>query len=229
MQKKLDIEKRQREQQLAFRKYKHTRYSELKLKDGRVLKSAKVTNVTPVKVSFMHENGVAAVEYLNLPEEIRGACKYDDELEYIELTRQAKLHEQDIKLSRKKALAAAEKVKEQALAQHSTMEYSQKVPEVKPKSKVRPWGNVTVRLVRSRHYGSYHATYRTYEATVTSNVDAVLSGSNGYDRISAGVAFRTTFTTWSRFSVRLVTKDTGKLLDEETQSRRTGLGGSGGL
>ena len=43
---------------MAQAKFKKTKYDELTLLDGKVLKSVVVTAVNPSKVSLMHQNGV---------------------------------------------------------------------------------------------------------------------------------------------------------------------------
>ena len=225
----LSIAKRQQEQKVAFDSYINTKYDVLELLDGKLLKSVKVTAVSPINVTFMHQNGVARVEYSNLPEDIREVCMYDVELEHIELARQIKLDE-----SRRAEKLAKKAEMDTSAQQRLSGNYSssagvvKEIPAVKVKPKVFAKGGITVRLIRSKYY---HRSYisRTYEVIAKSNVDAYLSGSSGYRPVKAGVPYRTTFTTSSSFEVRLVAKDSRKVLDRETHSRKSGLSTSGGL
>ena len=80
-----DIEDRQEAQKLAFKNYKGTEYDELKLLNGQILTNVKVSKATPIKVTFLHNDGVANVKYKDLPSDIRKACNFDEELMNLEL------------------------------------------------------------------------------------------------------------------------------------------------
>lgn len=180
----------------------------------------------------MLESGVAAISYSNLPEEIRELCKYDSELELIEMNRRMEAKERDRVVTQDRLKAAEFEREKRASGESSSVANSRSsnrnTQKVKPARKVTPRGNVTVRVVRSRRYSS-HYTSRTYEIVASSNVDAYLSGSCGYHKVTAGQTLRTTFTYSARYEVKLIAKKEGVVLDRETHSRKSGLSGSGGL
>ena len=82
-----DLADRTEAQKQAFKKYRGTRYDELRLLNGKVLTGVMVSSVTPVKVTFVHEDGVSNVKFKDLPTEVREACNFDEELRQIELDR----------------------------------------------------------------------------------------------------------------------------------------------
>lgn len=94
---------------MAQAKFKKTKYDELTLLDGKVLKSVVVTAVNPSKVSLMHQNGVKNVRYSNLPKEIGEVCLYDEELELIYLEEQEIVKQVKLERDQKVAMMIKEK------------------------------------------------------------------------------------------------------------------------
>jgi len=84
---KQDLANRVEAQKQAFKDFRGTEFDELHLLNGKVLVGVKVSKATPIKVTFLHKDGVANVKYKDLPTEIREACKFDEELKQIELDR----------------------------------------------------------------------------------------------------------------------------------------------
>jgi len=84
-----DIKNRQAAQKEAFKKFEGTKYDELSLLNGRILTEVIVSKISPVKVTFLHKDGVANVKYKDIPSEIRKACNFDEELMQLELERLA--------------------------------------------------------------------------------------------------------------------------------------------
>ena len=231
----LDVAKRQQDQKVAFDGYINTKYDELELLDGKLLKSAKVTGASPVKVTFMHQNGVMRVEYSNLPEEIREICMYDVELEQIELA-QIELEE---KLAREKKMKViADRASESgSSSQKNTVENRKQstasrpaTPKVSEKEStpkvVTPRGKLSIRVVGSGRGG------KTIHVVAKSNVDAVLYLNDWYHPYRFHVKANEPYThIWrnvnNKYSVKLTAK--GRILDQESSNRKSGLGGNGGL
>jgi len=223
-----DILRRQKIQKAACDGYVNTKYAELVLLDGKVLKSAKVTDANPVKVTFLHQNGVARVNYFNLPEEIRLICKYNKELESLELAKR-----KAIKKERKASLAS--RPRPTAYKSKTNDSVSKARPSYKRETKsknankekvVRPKGNLSVRVVATQKRG------KTIEVIAKSNVDATLYLNNYKTPIQYQVKANKPYRhTWLRVGVKYEVKLTanGKILDKESSGRKSGLGGNGGL
>ncbi|MFT5905288.1 MAG: hypothetical protein ACI9E1_000884 [Cryomorphaceae bacterium] len=226
-----DILRRQDNQKLACDKYVNTKYAELVLLDGRVLKSAQVTRATPMKVTFVHKSGVARVEYSNLPKEIRLTCKYNEELEALELEN-LKL-EEDKRAKRKRLAPRPSEILETSnqdnYASKSKPSYRAPIKVQRPVEKklIKPRGKLSVRTIGSTKGG------KTIEVIAISNVDATLylndyrSSYREY-QVKANVKYSHT---WSNVNVKYVVKLTanGKILDKESSGRKSGLGIKKGL
>jgi hypothetical protein len=225
-----DILSRQALQKVARNRYNNTKYEKLVLLDGKVLKSAKVTQVTPVKVTFIHQSGVARVKYSNLPEEIRLACKYDVELGTLELEKIAK-DKNDRLASRSAKIAKRSNQRSNREEADEKIEPSYRrsleVSDTTEEKVVKPRGKLSVRVVGTRK-GS-----KTIKVIANSNVDAVLHLNDYWRprselRVKANVPFSHT---WTRVKIKYAVKLSadGKVLDRESSGRKSGLGGNGGL
>lgn len=220
-----EIAKRQEVQEVAIEEYLGTKYEELKLENGRVLKSVKVTSANPIGVSFMHSGGVARVEYSELPSEIREACMYDEELATIAVER-----EQAMKVERQKAMIARSKLKKEndvkkaSSTTRSTASRS-KVEAKEPEKEVRPRGILSVRVVGSARLG------KRVEMRAKTNVNASITLDGVYEY---GVYVTKTYSVPAKKSFSIVVSNVkskyiatlnggGKILDQESSGSKSGL------
>ena len=232
-----EIKRRQDIQSLALSKYVKTKYDELVLLDGKVLKSVEVRSANPSKVSLMHQSGVKSVKYSNLPPEIGEVCLYDEELEIIYLEEKAAAEVVKAERAKKKAMLLAEqkaaKAEAKAIAKAEAAKATRHYGGTKSSNSrpaeaapVKPKGNLRVQVVASRK-GS-----KTIELKAKSNVDAILVLNDWiYHRNRRRITVKAdqTFShTWSgvsnKYEVKLITKDSNIELAKEAWNRKSGLG-----
>ena len=233
--KQQEILKRQGEQKRAIKEYIGMKYDELKLEDGRVLESVKVTNANAVGVSFMHRQGVARVEYDKLPEEIREACMYDEELAKLEKERQQVLEEERKKeivarsMSKKNAAKSKSSTAGRVDSRSSASKSSVKPSE--PKKPIKPKGILSVRVVGTGKLGKKVQISAKTNVPATITLDGVYQ--NGYyvTKTYSVTAMKTYTTVVSNVKSKYFAslKGGGKLLDEESSGSKSGLREKSGL
>ncbi len=207
-----ELKKKQEAQRKALTRFVNTKYDELILRDGTVLKSVKVTAATPSRVSLMSDRGVKNVKYSNLPEEIGVVCLYDEKLELIyinELAFAAQLKVEE------------EKEKERAAQLVSSKPKLKNVESKKTKEKrVKPVGHIRVKVVATKKYGR-----KTIEVIAKSNVDAYLL-LNGGTRltVNANQVYHRTYTTTSKeYTLELMSKKDKIIFAKEAWNKKSGL------
>ena len=227
--KQLEIARRQQIQIAACNEFVNTKYEELLLIDGKKLKSAVVTAANPVTVSFIHQDGVANVGYLNLPKEIRVACMYDKELEEIELVNREELKRERSTSANSGYQAAFDPSKnndsESSRSPIVRLEENSNAANLDKVAK--PKGVLSVRVVASARGN------KTIEVIAHSNVDAILYLNdfryhNYTHQVSANQKYTHTWTNVNvKYDVRL--EANGKVLDRESSRSKSGLGIKKGL
>ena len=225
-QRQAAILKKQKAQELACSKYIGTNYKTLELSGGKILTSVEVTRADAQSVSFMHSNGVATIKYADLPDRIRNECKYDPELAQLakDKEKSAKKHYM-AKKSHKSKKSTPKKAKTYRSSTSNTGNVTKKKPV--DKKQVTPRGKITVKIVRVRRGN------KDIEIKGIANVNATLHLNDWYWRrytkknIKAGIPFTHTWSSvGSKYEVKLVDDNSGVNLDYESNSKKSGLGGS---
>ena len=224
-----EISKRQKKQEMAQAKFKKTKYDELTLLDGKVLKSVVVTAVNPSKVSLMHQNGVKNVRYSNLPKEIGEVCLYDEELELIYLEEQEIIKQAKLERDQKVAMMIKEKKEAQKAEREAAKKQSSKKRPSYSAAKekvevVNPRGDIRVKVVASRK------GRKTVSVVAKSNVDAYLTLNDWVyhryykERVTANVLYNHTWRdVGNKYEIKLISKKDGRILGQEAWNRKSGL------
>jgi len=221
-----DLTRKQEEQQVAWDAYIGTKYDTLELKDGKILKEAKATEVRATHVTFVHSTGIANVQFKDLSYAIRRVCKYDPELAEHSAKKQAELQRQ---IKSRLAAAAARDAEEISntetkttyTAPSSTDNSTITAPNY---DNVIPRGNVSIKTIGTRNNRNYRlGSSKTIEASAISNVPAALTiGGISYE-LTPNIKLVRTHTSYDgKYEVTLRDKK-GRILDKESHNRKTGL------
>jgi len=226
------ILKRQHQQQLACQNYVNTKYDELVLIDGKVLKAAQVSAAGPVKVSFVHSNGVSRVRYSNLPKEIGETCLYNLELEQLELERIEAVEKARIE---KLAATSVNQSRTQISKREKGESIFKRTPSRKtqvdktPKVAIRSSGRVSSKVVRayrkyySPHGREYHFKDLVIMAKANTKAYLYFNGRKVKTLEPNKLArFEGTSKIKGKYTVTLK-DEKGKVLDSESDSRKSGL------
>ena len=225
------ILKRQHQQQLACQNYVNTEYDELVLIDGKVLKAAQVSAAGPVKVSFIHSNGVSRVRYSNLPKEIGEACLYNLELEQLELERIEAVEKARIE----KLATSVNQSRTQISKREKGESIFKRTPSRKtkvnktPKVAIRSSGGVSSKVVRTyrKYYSPHGREYHFKDLVIMAkaNTKAYLYFNGRKVKTlepNKLTRFEGTSKIKGKYTVTLK-DEKGKVLDSESDSRKSGL------
>ncbi len=191
-----ELEIRTAAQKAAWANYIGTKYDTLKLENGKTLTNAKVSEVRPTHVTFMHSAGIANIKFIELSPSIRTTCKYDPELAAISKKKQAEL-QRKIRTNMAYRRIAQEKRAKSFTDKTSANNNSSYKKEETTKKEVRPFGSISVRIKNIdtdgiRDYGYKTRTRRdglrkTIEISAYSNVPAILSVNGSSYRVTPKV------------------------------------------
>ncbi len=217
-----EIKQRQAAQERARDLYVGTKYDRLELLNGKILQSAVATKASAAQITYMHKNGVANVKYSNLPKEIAEKCRYDPELELI-AAEEKKALQKKMQEARKIADENKPKASNFSTAKRTVKPQSPKKVEEEKKKAITPRGRLSVKVV------GYGKGGKTINVEARANVDATLYLNDLHDyrryvyEVKAGVTYSHV---WRRVSTtyeaKLVSKS-GKVLDVESDKRKSGL------
>lgn len=219
-----DIASRQEAQKMAFEKFIGTEYDELVLETGKTLRSAKATKADPIKVTFVHRDGVSYVKYKDLPEEICILCKFDEELTALELERINPVDLKPTESLEESAEANAKKAKEKSEDFSKASNEHSITPETKASEHVAQLkGHLLVKVVASQK------GFKTIQIEAKADVDAKLHLHDlfyhrdyKYD-VKAGQTYNHKWrNVGDKYEIKLVANDTGKILGFENHSNKNG-------
>jgi hypothetical protein len=193
---------------------------ELKLESGRIYEDAKIREVTDVGISVTHASGSARIAAKDLPEALRERFMFDSEAGE-ELLRA----EREIALLHHLQASPVKEGPPESTRTSDTGSIANDAPE-QPAS--APKGNVTARIV------GYRNNYKEVEFACIANCDASLTvrGAALYPptyevtfTLAKGVAAKHTVLVRNKYSAVLENSE-GRMLDQESSLRKTGLGGT---
>lgn len=193
---------------------------DLKLESGRIYEDVKIREVTDVGMSVSHASGSARIAAKDLPETFRERFKFDSGAAQ-ELLRA----ERGIALLHHSQASPVKEGPPESPRTSDTGTIANAAPE-QPAS--APKGNITARIV------GYRNNYKEVEFACIANCDASLTvrGAVKYPptyvvtfRLAKGVAAKHTVLVRNKYSAVLQNTE-GKMLDQESSLRKTGLGGT---
>jgi regulator of replication initiation timing len=193
---------------------------DLKLESGRIYEDVKIREVTDVGMSVSHASGSARIAAKDLPEALRERFMFDSEAA-AELLRA----EREIALLHH---LQASPVKESPPENTHTNDSGAIVNDPPAQPASTPKGNVTARIV------GYRNNYKEVEFACIANCDASLTvrGAALYPptyevtfTLAKGVAAKHTVLVRNKYSAVLQNSE-GRMLDQESSLRKTGLGGT---